>query len=316
MGALEPLLGAGRIAVVPCAGYPNPNRSHFRSMEIWETALPEREGVASGWLGRALDALGEVGAGALAGVSLGTPDLPLSLAGRSGRATCVLSLDAYRLDEGPGKGPLAPRRRLLLESVTKASRERGSESAFASESLRSAYESAAALESALAKGRASSEYPDTSLGRDMRSVARLLDASFGTRLFHVDHGGFDTHAEQAGQHSRLLREFAEAVAAFLADLEGAGRADQVLVLAFSEFGRRVRENGSRGTDHGAAGPMFLFGPVRPGVHGGRPNLGNLVDGDLRFDVDFRRVYAAVLEGWLGWRAEPVLGAAFEPLGVV
>jgi len=305
LAPLEPLLERGRIAVVPCAGYPSPNRSHFRSMEIWETALPDREGVSSGWLGRALDAVDD--AGALAGVSLGTPDLPLSLAGRSGRSTCVLSLDAYRLEAGP---------RPLLEAVAGAPRDAGSETAFVADALRSAYGSAAALESALAKGRASAEYPDTPLGRDLRSVARLLDAGFGTRLFHVDHSGFDTHSEQAGQHARLLREFADAVAAFLADLDRAGRSDRVLVLAFSEFGRRVRENGSRGTDHGAAGPMLLFGPVRPGVHGPPPDLDNLEDGDVRFAVDFRRVYAAILEGWLGWRAEPVLGEAFEPLPVV
>ncbi|MCI0588247.1 MAG: DUF1501 domain-containing protein [Planctomycetes bacterium] len=311
MRALRPLLDAGRLAIVPTAGYPNPNRSHFRAMDIWETGLPEKELVLTGWLGRALDAAGDLSEGSLPAVSFGDPELPLSLVGDRGRATAILSLDAYRV--APAAGPGSELRRSLLADLAAHPRPQGTDLAFVAVASRSAFASAEALERATSNAKVSAAYPATDLGRDLRAVSQVLRAGFGTRLFHVSHYGFDTHAEQSSVQPRLLREFAEAVAAFFADLDGQGLGGRVLLLAFSEFGRRVRENGSHGTDHGAAGPMFLAGTVSGGVHGPPPDLANLDDGDVRFAVDFRSVYAAVLERWLGWRAEATLGAAFEPL---
>jgi uncharacterized protein (DUF1501 family) len=314
MKALRSLLDAGRLAIVPTAGYPNPNRSHFRAMDIWETGLPEKELVLTGWLGRALDAAGDLPEGSLPAASFGDPELPLSLVGERGRATAILSLDAYRV--APAGGPGADARRSLLAALAAESRPEGTDLAFVAAATRSAFASAEALEQATSNATVSAAYPATDLGRDLRAVSQVLRAGFGTRLFHVSHYGFDTHAEQASVQPRLLREFAEAVAAFFADLDGQGLGGRVLLLAFSEFGRRVRENGSHGTDHGAAGPMFLAGPVNGGVHGPPPDLANLDDGDVRFAVDFRSVYAAVLERWLGWRATLALGTRFEPLPLI
>ena len=313
MEPLRPLLEAGRVAVVPTAGYPNPNRSHFRSMEIWETALPDREHVLAGWLGRALDAARDLPEGSLPAASLGDAELPLSLVGDRGRAMAILSLEAFRVAVHPPVGPIAEARRALLEEVARERRASGSDLAFVAQATRAAYASANALERATKEATVSASYPATDLGRNFRAVSQVLRAGFGTRLFHVSHAGFDTHAEQAQAHARLLREFAEAAAAFCTDLASQGRADGVLLLAFSEFGRRLRENGSRGTDHGAAGPMFLVGPVRGSVHGPPPDLADLDEGDVQLGVDFRRVYATVLERWLGWQAEPVLGGRFDPV---
>jgi uncharacterized protein (DUF1501 family) len=147
-------------------------------------------------------------------------------------------------------------------------------------------------------------------------IARLIKARLTTTIYYARLGGFDTHADQAGSHPGLLRELGDSLRAFLDDLKAAGEADRVLVLAFSEFGRRVAENASGGTDHGTAGPVFLLGDhVKAGLHGQHPDLTDLVDGDPRSAVDFRRVYASVLDDWLGVSSPTILGGRFEPLSV-
>ena len=142
----------------------------------------------------------------------------------------------------------------------------------------------------------------------------MIKAGLGTRVYYLEQGGYDTHGHQLPRHAPLLEELSASLRAFLDDLAASRLADRVLVLVFSEFGRRVAENGSMGTDHGTAGPVFLAGPcVRPGLHGTYPSLTDLADGDLKMTVDFRRVYATVLEGWLGLPSKEALGGAFEPL---
>jgi uncharacterized protein (DUF1501 family) len=155
-------------------------------------------------------------------------------------------------------------------------------------------------------------YPDTGLAGRLRLIARLMKTGYGARIFYTLQGSYDTHYNQSATHFNLLAELSGALRAFLDDLAGAGLADRVAVLAFSEFGRRVAENGSAGTDHGTAGPVFLFGRgVRSGLVGNTPNLTNLEDGDLKTSLDFRHVYATVLEDWLGLPAKAALGAEFS-----
>jgi uncharacterized protein (DUF1501 family) len=173
------------------------------------------------------------------------------------------------------------------------------------------------LAQATEKYQAATPYPTNPFGKTLQQVAQMLAADLGTRVFYVSLGGFDTHANEKAAHATLMTTLADGLAAFQQDLERLGRADQVLVLGFSEFGRRVRENGSGGTDHGAAGPMFALGnPVRGGVYGNHPSLASLDDGDLRYTVDFRQVYATVLEDWLGVSSRPVLGASFDRLAFI
>jgi uncharacterized protein (DUF1501 family) len=168
------------------------------------------------------------------------------------------------------------------------------------------------------RGRESAaKYPDGELARRLRLTARLIKAGLGTRVYYVEQGSYDTHGQQLPQHAALLADLGAALRAFLADLAAAKLAERVLVLCFSEFGRRVQENASLGTDHGTAGPLFLAGPaVRPGLVGSYPSLTDLQDGDLKMSVDFRRVYAAILEGWLALPSTVSLGGIFEPLRVL
>jgi uncharacterized protein (DUF1501 family) len=159
-------------------------------------------------------------------------------------------------------------------------------------------------------------YANDSFGNGFRQIAHLVATSPTTRIVYFSAGGFDTHARQAETHERLLRGFGNAVRSFQREMESIGRADKVVVLVFSEFGRRVAENNSQGTDHGAAAPMFLIGNrVKGGLHGPIPDLENLRDGDLRHTVDFRQVYAATLDQWIGGDSETVLGQKFDPVGV-
>jgi uncharacterized protein (DUF1501 family) len=161
------------------------------------------------------------------------------------------------------------------------------------------------------------DFPGGELGRDLRTVARLIAAGLRTRVYYVSHGGYDTHANQTGRHANLLQEFGDALLAFLKAMHTQGNLDRVLVMTFSEFGRRVNQNGSNGTDHGTAAPMFLAGrPIKPGLHGTHPDLANLDNGDLKFTTDFRGIYAAVLDNWLRANSRRILGATFPQPAVV
>jgi uncharacterized protein (DUF1501 family) len=186
--------------------------------------------------------------------------------------------------------------------------------AFVRRSTLDAYATSERMAELLRAQDGGARYPATGLAGRLRLIARLVKGGMGTRIFYTTQGGYDTHYAQLAVHAELLAEFAGAARAFLDDLAAAGLAERVAVLAFSEFGRRVQENGSQGTDHGTAGPVFLAGPgVRPGLVGAAPRLLELEDGDLKMTTDFRRVYATVLEGWLGLAAKPALGGEFQGL---
>jgi uncharacterized protein (DUF1501 family) len=187
---------------------------------------------------------------------------------------------------------------------------------FLRQSLGTALDSAARLKETAAGYKAAAEYPQTALAGQLKTVAQLIAGDHGTRLFFVTLGGFDTHSQQAGSHGALMAELSGAVTAFYRDLKAHGLAQQVLVATYSEFGRRLKENGSLGTDHGAASQMFLIsGAGKGGIVGAHPSLTDLDDGDLKHHTDFRSVYAALLERWLGIAAEPVLGGKFAPVGL-
>ncbi len=295
---LGKLLDAGHLAVLPGVGYPNPNRSHFESMAIWHTARPDPEGRKGyGWVGRALDP--SAGASYVVGAAV-----PGAVRGARSSAVALGRIDDLLLaDAAPGRGAAdaAPGADDLLSFV----RREAAGARAAGERL-----------AALARDDRSAAYPASALGERLKLAARLLKAGLGARVFYTTQTGYDTHAGQRFAHAGLLGEFAGAVAAFFDDLKGARLADGVALLAFSEFGRTVKENGSAGTDHGTAGCAFLAGPgVRGGVCGSTPSLTDLEAGEPRMTTDFRRVYAAVLERWLGLSSKEVLGGALGPLGL-
>jgi uncharacterized protein (DUF1501 family) len=291
---LEGLLQGGQLAVVPGVGYPNPNRSHFESMAIWHTArLDPEERRGYGWLGRALDpraatsyALGDSVPGALRGRR--------SVAVSLGRVEDLLLAELPALKQ-PGRADSADE---LLTFVCRQTVD--------------AHAAAAQL-SKIARGKDESPYPATGLGERLKLAARLLKSNLGARVFYTIQAGYDTHAAQASTHATLLAELAGAVAAFFQDLEAAKLSERVALLAFSEFGRTIQENGSAGTDHGTAGVVLLAGPgVRGGIAGSMPSLTELVDGEPRMTTDFRRIYASLLESWLGLSSRAVLDGSFAP----
>ena len=296
MGQAGKLLESGQLGIVPGVGYPNPNRSHFASMAIWQTArLDEEEHAGPGWLGRGLDST----AGA-SSTFVGAGSIPVAIKGRRALASGLERIDDLTLDpalarpdvSSPGDGLAAFVRRSTLDAY--ASSDRLAE---------------------LAKDKSSTaRYPGTGLAERLKLVARLIKGEYASRVFYTSQGGYDTHSAQSNTHFGLLNELSGALKAFLDDLAASKLADRVLVLGFSEFGRRVLENGSGGTDHGAAGPVFLAGPgVKPGLLGPYPSLTDLDDGDLKPVVDFRRVYATILEGWLGLPSGPALGGTFATM---
>jgi uncharacterized protein (DUF1501 family) len=158
------------------------------------------------------------------------------------------------------------------------------------------------------------KYPESALAKHLKTIAQLIDAGLKTRVYYVELDGFDTHSQQPAAHAALLQQLGDAMRAFVEDIEHYGHGKRTLVMTFSEFGRRVAENASQGTDHGAAAPMFLAGTrVRAGLVGEHPNLDELEDGDVKFHTDFRQIYATLLERWLGWSSKSVLGGTFKPI---
>jgi uncharacterized protein (DUF1501 family) len=339
--ALAPLkaeLDAGRMAVVQNVGYPNPNRSHFRSMEIWHTASDsEGKREVNGWLGRYFDAqckgadprtlaekssigmsFGKIMPQAFrnranVGIALDNPDtFQWNASGETVSLAKAQEAIFAKLNQ-PGAAPAMQR----LETLGGIAGNEPETLDFLRHTAMNAIVSGERIRTILEKAKTRTSYPNSQLARQLEMISKMVAGNFPTRVYYANQGGFDTHANQAGTQMRLLKDVAESVAAFLKDLRAQNNSQRVLILAFSEFGRRVGENASSGTDHGAAAPMFLFGEkIKGGLLGVAPDLKNLIDGDLRHQVDFRQVYADVLEGWLGTPSEPVLGREFEKFAVV
>lgn len=310
MKGMAELFQSQRLAVVQGVGYPNPNRSHDVSMAIWHTArFDTADHKQYGWLGRALDPLPT--SGAPAAMLVGDGALPMALVGRRSVAGSFSRLDELAVNND------AVRATVPLPEGKGTVAQTSDLDAFVRRSTLDAYATADAVTAAAARQQTKASYPNSQLAQHLSMIARLIEANLPTRVFYAVQRGYDTHAVQMETHSRLLDELSRAVAAFVDDLKAAGLAERVLVMTFSEFGRRVAENASAGTDHGTAAPMFLAGgAVKPGIFGTPPGLLDLDDGDLKMTVDFRAVYAGILRDWLAVDPMPVLGGEFESLRVV
>ncbi len=302
------LLEDDQLAVVQGVGYPNPDRSHFRSMDIWHSAAPADLSPRTGWLGRMLDAKESNTLRDAAAIHLGANELPLALVARETAVPSIDSLDAFRLRTSGG----ALSTDALRELAQLPTAGNSSLAQFIQRSTLSALDSSQRVQASLGEKESPTKYPAFGLAEKLELVAQLIDAGMETSIYYVELTGFDTHASQRDAHAALLKELGDSTAAFVNDLKARGQQDRVLVMSFSEFGRRVRENASAGTDHGAAAPMFLAGaPVQAGAIGAHPSLSDLQAGDLKFHTDFRNVYAGVLDGWLGCDSKQILGASFD-----
>jgi uncharacterized protein (DUF1501 family) len=315
MGGMSKLLEKGRLNIVQGVGYPNPDRSHFRSMEIWEAARLENNAKAleTGWLGRAIDQKGRKPGEDPQALHVGRRSLPQALRSLKTEVPALESLESYKL-QLTGSEPERKAERSALNEMAAVERKMDDPLlGFIRQTTLSAYESSSRLEQVAPKS-GGMKYPNFGLARRLELVAQMIKAGFGTRIFYTSLDGFDTHANQLASHAGLLTELSDSIVAFHDDLSAAGQADRVAVLTFSEFGRRVQENASLGTDHGAAAPVFLVGPVaKPGLVGEHPKFDDLDDGDLKYHTDFRRVYATLLSDWLDCPPQSVLGPGFPPL---
>jgi uncharacterized protein (DUF1501 family) len=303
MKSAAELIQESRLAIVQGVGYPNPNRSHFESMAIWHHArLKSDEHDGNGWLGRAAELSEPRKTSAADSIYIGASAVPVALRGRRANAVSLQNEADLHLT-APANASASEQ----ADSLDVA--------AFVQRIVAQSFDAARQFrESASNSAAKSGDYPDTKLAGKLQLVSKLLKLGGGTRIYYVSQSGYDTHAAQIFQHAQLLREFAGALKAFLNDLRAAHLEERVVVVAFSEFGRRVEENGSAGTDHGAAGPVLLGGPsVSGGLIGAHPSLTDLDQGDLRMSIDFRQVYATLLANWLGVDPKTVLGQTFEPI---
>jgi uncharacterized protein (DUF1501 family) len=309
----------GQLAVVQGVGYPNPDRSHFESMDIWQTADPRRN-IKTGWLGRSVNELQGQG-GFIPILHVGSDRQPLAVQGTPGGAVSLNDRQAFKLELGGGTVAQQTARRKLLEELSTPDDKGDDILQFVRLRQLRTMTSVERLQEILSKQRQQTNvfygaegraYGANSLPIQLQLVANLILTGFGTRIFYVSLDGFDTHSSQADAHRQLLAQLADGISNLFNLLKNGGHDKRVLVMTFSEFGRRVQENNSKGTDHGAASCLFVAGPaLKGGIVGEHPSLKELDSGDLKYALDFRRVYATLLDTWLNCDSKAVLGDKFE-----
>ena len=334
---LKALFDEGHLSVVQGVGYPNPNRSHFRSTEIWQTASDADRNESEGWLGRYFDNCC-AGADPTIGVAIGE-EMPQAFAAKTPTGITFSQPEQFRWrPSGKVEGRMSAEESFFRqlngsgggEETLLTASEGGSIGAIPGKSKtdlstidflqRTALDAQLSSDKILAIARkyeSTVPYPQGRLAASLSMIARMIAGGLPTRVYYVSQGGFDTHAGQVNAHERLMGELNDALSAFATDLKQQGNFDRVLLITFSEFGRRVVENANGGTDHGAAAPMFILGgAVKPGLFGKYPSLSDLDHDDLKFNTDFRSVYGTVLDKWLRAPSQVVLGRKFPALPIV
>ena len=309
--AIKRLWDDGKVAIVNGIGYPNPNRSHFRSMDIWHTAEPDLI-AKEGWLGRTVRDLDPQGENVLTGVNFGR-GLPRALACRGAAVTSVGDLETYGLFSDLEGDPW---RRSALDTFSRVygpQLDQGAVMEFLGQVGGGALKGAEVLRTVPKRHTSTVEYGTDPIASRLGDAARVMCADVGTRVYYTQHGGFDTHSGELMDHARLWREVDGAVGDFWDDLKEHGRDSQAVMMIFTEFGRRIADNGT-GSDHGSAGlALVIGGAVKGGLYGEHPSLklGDQTYGDMLPNNDFRGAYATVLERWLGLEAAPIVNGHFE-----
>ena len=319
MGPVQKLYEEGKVAIVHGIGYENSPRSHFRSMDIWHTCEPDKVGT-EGWLGKVIRDLDPKGSNVLTGVKF-VLGLPRALALRGVPVTSVSDLASYGvLSEIPGISSERERDRMLdlFARIYAPTIGTGPVMDYLSHTGQNVLDGADIIRVAPETYSSSIEYADTPIARSLKSVAQVHLANLGTQIFYTQHGSFDTHFNQLPQHTRLWTDVGRAIGDFYSDLQEHNASDNVLMVLFTEFGRRVKDNGT-GTDHGAGGIAFVIGDqVKGGMYNEYPSLKpeHLTQGDLEPNYDFRGFYSTVIERWLGLDPVAVVGGTFEQLSFV
>lgn len=299
----------GSLGILNSVGYPNPDRSHFRSMDIWQTASQSNEYITNGWIGRYLDA--QCNGCAHPTQALEVDDV-LSLALKGQNTNGLAFKDPKRL--------FGTSNERFFKDVSKLHNDHHNEQPvdYLYKTMAETLSSADYIFKQSRLHPSMAEYPNSELGKSLKTIASLIYSEINTKVYYVSLGSFDTHINQEAQQQRLFKEMNDAVGAFIKDLKANNRFNDVLFFTFSEFGRRVSQNASQGTDHGTANNMFLLGGglQQKGLLNEMPDLTDLDEGDLKYKVDFKNVYATVLNKWLGADDEKILGKKYEQLKFV
>ena len=316
MAPMKRLWDENNVAIINGIGYPNPNRSHFRSMDIWHTAEPDKIGK-DGWLAQAIKSLDPKGENVLTGINFGR-GLPRALASHGVPVASVGNLETYGLF--PDVDNTQEKDRILSAFSQMYAGTDGKTAVldFLGQTGTDALKGADILRTAPALYSSNVEYASNSIAQSMKSIAQVMFADLGTRIYYTQHGGFDTHQGELITHSNLWKEVAGAVSDFMDDLKEHDQEDEVIILVFSEFGRRIKDNGS-GTDHGSGGGAFVIGKnVNGGMYGQYPSLSEVdqLEGDLLFNNDFRSTYSTILEKWLKIDPTPIVHGTFEQFSFV
>jgi len=312
LASLKALFDQQRVAILQGVHYPNPNLSHFRSTAIWQTAAPDKY-LSTGWVGRYLDHANMPTNNLFKGLAIG-PVLPELMVADKTDVPTVADLRGFKFS---GQRDEQRQADAILNG-------QGNRYSFQSPYLQlvqdveyDAHASSMKLPHLVSGYKSGVPYPKTPFAQGLNLIAAVAASNVGTKVFYVSLGSFDTHVQQRGRQDGLLQQFSDGVKAFYDDLAAHRMDDKVMLMTFSEFGRRVQENANRGTDHGTAAPMFIVGGgVKGGVYGDHPSLSDLDFGNLKWHTDFRSVYATVLEKWLGVGSAPVLGSQFGTLNFI
>ena len=316
MRPVKDLYDQGKVALIQGVGYPNPNRSHFRSMDIWHTCEPDKQG-SEGWLGRVIRDIDPNGENVLTGVNFGR-GLPRALAVPGVPVASVAVLETYGVLTGISEEPDRTDALDVFARMYAPAIGSGPVMDYLGQTGLDALKGADILKTAPDRYVSSIEYADNAISKNLQGISKVLNANLGTRIFYTQHGGYDTHANQGPVHPKLWTELSQAISDFYADLAEHDVSEDVLMFVFTEFGRRVKDNGS-GTDHGSGGLALAIGdPVKGGMYSEYPSLkeSDLLEGDLQFNIDYRGVYGSMIENWLQLDPIPVVGGNFEQLDFV
>lgn len=324
MTGLKELYDSGRMAVIQGVGYPNPNRSHFRSRDIWHTAEPDAVS-SEGWLAKYFEA--RKATGSLQGINVGG-NVPRAMISSLGASPSIQSIDTYKIQtDSKYPGDDANKNAAFQRVFSEPHKRYGYFNEYVTQTVLDATLSSTQLLEGRNNYISTVQYPSTAFATNLKTIAQIISAKLGVKVFYTTIGGFDLHAQQAvvgnnttGAQANLLTTVSGAIKAFYDDMKQMGKENEILIVTFSEFGRRVNENGSSGTDHGTANQMFIFGGlIQPGIFGTHPSLErDKLDsvGDMRFNIDFRSVYATVLSNWLGVDPVPIIGESWPMMSFI
>lgn len=310
LSALKELYDQGWMSIINSVGYPNPDRSHFRSMDIWQTASDSNQFLTNGWIGRYLDSNCQTCKSPYTAIEV---DDTLSLAMKGAKMKGIAVQDADKLYQ-------TTREPFFKDLVHDHASDNLNEDnlGYLYKTMIETYSSADYIRNTSKTYKVTADYPATQLGNQLKTISKFINSGLQTRVYYVSLSGFDTHVGQLNQQSRQLKVYADAVAAFIKDLKQTGKLDDTLVMSFSEFGRRVEQNASNGTDHGTANNILIYGGKlkKAGIYNPAPNLATLDNGDLKYEIDFRDVYATLLDKWLDINNSQVLNKNFAGLGFI